>query len=112
MDGEPVISRGDAAEVFEFVEAAFDAISRFIDFEVVRDRTLAPWIARNDGSCADVRDEGTESIAVVGLVGEDVGWPEAVEQGGRLRHIAGLSGRENDPQGPPLCIGGEMDLGG
>ena len=73
---------------------------------------LAGWIAGNDGGCADVGDEGTESVAVVGLVGEDVGWPEAVEQGGRLGHIAGLSGRENDPQRPSLCVGSEMDLGG
>ena len=112
MDGEPVISGGDAAEVFEFVEAAFDAIARFMDFEAVRDRALAPWIAGNDGSRADVRDEGAERIAVVGLVGEDVGRPKAVEQGRRLRNIAGLSGRENDPQRSPPSIGGKMDLGG
>ena len=60
MYGEPIIWRGGAAEVFEFVEAAFDAISCFIDFEVVRDQTRAPWNAGNDGSRADVRDEGTE----------------------------------------------------
>ncbi len=112
MDGEPIISRGDATKVFELVEASFDAISRLVDFEVVRNQTLASWIAGNDGGSADVGDEGTQSIAVVGFVGEDVGWPEAVEQGRRLRHIAGLSGRENDSQGPSLCIGGEMDLGG
>ncbi len=112
VDGKPIISRSDAAEVFEFVEAAFDAISRLVDFEVVRDQMLAGWSAGNDGSSADVSDEGTESIAVVSLVGEDMGRPEAGEQGGRLRHIAGLSGCENDPQRPPLGIGGKMDLGG
>ena len=45
MDGEPIISRSDAAEVFEFVEAAFDAVSRLVDVEVVRDQALAGWIA-------------------------------------------------------------------
>ncbi len=112
VDCSSVVSCGDAPEVLELVEAAFDAITRLVDFEVVGDQALAGWVAGNDGGGADVGDEGTESIAIVGLVGEDVGWPEAVEKGRRLRHVAGLSGRENDPQGPPLCIGGEMDLGG
>ncbi len=104
MDGESIVSRCDASEVLELVEAAFDAISRLVDFEVVGDQALAGWIAGNDGGGADVSDEGTQSVAIVGLVGEDVGWPEAVQKGRRLRHIAGLSGRENDPQGPPLGV--------
>ena len=44
MYGEPIISRGDAAEVLEFVEAAFDSVSRLVDFEVVRDQAFAGWI--------------------------------------------------------------------
>ena len=112
VDGDTIVSSGDAAEVFELVKAAFDSIPRLVDFEVVGDQALAGWVAGNDGGGADVGDEGTESIAIVGLVGEDMVWAEAVQKGWRLRHIAGLSGRENDPQGPPAGIGGEMDLGG
>ena len=112
MYSESIVSRCDASEVLELVEAAFDAITRLVDFEVVGDQALAGWIAGDDGGRTDVGDEGPQSVAVVGLVGEDMGWPEAVEKGRRLRHIAGLSGRENDPQGPPPRIGGEMDLGG
>ncbi len=78
VDGDTIVSSGDAAEVFEFVEAAFDAISRLVDFEVVGDQALAPWIAGNDSGRADVGDEGTESVAIVGLVGEDMGGAEAV----------------------------------
>jgi len=112
VDGEPIVSRGNASEVFELVEAALDAISCLVGFEVVGDQALSGWIAGNDGGGADVGDEGSESVAIVGLVGEDLDWPEAVKKGWRLRHIAGLSGCENDPQGPPLRIGCEMDLGG
>ena len=98
--------------MFELVEAAFDAVSRLVDVQVVGDQALASWIAGNDGGRADGSDESAESVAIVGLVGEDVSRPEAVQKGGRRGHIAGLSRRKNDPQRPPLWIGGEMELGG
>lgn len=78
VDGASIISRGNAAEVFELEEAAFDAITRLVDFEIVGDWALSGWITGNDGGGADVSDEGTESVAIVSLVGENVGWPEAV----------------------------------
>lgn len=44
VDESPVIARGEAAEMFEFVEASFDAISLFIGFGIVRDDGLAGWV--------------------------------------------------------------------
>ncbi len=57
------------------------------------------------GSKADIGDEGTKSVAIVGLVGEDVGWPEAVEKGRRrLGHIAGLSRRGSSGPNPSASL--------
>ncbi len=33
VDGQSIVSRGNASEVFELVEAAFDASTRLVDFE-------------------------------------------------------------------------------
>lgn len=112
VDCSSVVSCGDAPEVLELVEASFDAVSRLVDLEVIGDRALSGWITRDDGGRPDIRDEAAEVIAVVGLVGEDMSWLEALEQSRCLRHIAGLSGRENDPYRPALGIGGEVYLGG
>ena len=54
VDGDTIVSSGDAAEVFELVKAAFDSIPRLVDFEVVGDQALAGWVAGNDGGGADV----------------------------------------------------------
>lgn len=112
VDGFSVVSCGDAAEVFEFVEASFDAIARFVDLEVVGDLVFSGRVAGDDGGGAGAFDEGAEVVAVVSLVGEHVSRPEAVQQGRRLGHVAGLTGGEQDAQRPALGIGGQVDFSG
>ena len=97
VDRSSVVSRGDTAEVFELVEASLDAVSRLVDIEVVWNEAFSGGVARDDGGCAGLRDEAAEVIAVISLIGEDMIWLEAIEQRRRLRHVAGLSGCENDP---------------
>jgi hypothetical protein len=89
VDCSSVVSCGDVAEVFEFVEASFDTVSRFVDLEVVGDRALSGRVARDDSRRPDIGDEAAEVIAVVGLVGEDMIWLEAIEQSRRLRQSLG-----------------------
>ena len=112
VDGAAIVSCGDAAEVFEFVEASFDAITRFVDVAVVGNETSSRWVVGDDGSSADIGDDGAQGIAVIGFVGDHVVRLEAGQERLRLRNIAALSGRQDDPQTPSLGIGGEMDLGG
>ena len=97
IDCSSVVSCGDAAEVLELIEASFDAVSRLVDFEVVGNQALSGWVAGDDGGGASIRDETSEVIAVIGFVGEDMIWLEAIEQRRRLRHVTGLSGCKNDP---------------
>ena len=107
-----VVARGDAAEVFEFVEATLDAVARLVDFEVVRDLASAPWIAGNDGAGPDGRNAVADLVAVIGLVGQNVVGLKALHQREGLRCIAGLARGEDDAERPAEAIGGEVDLGG
>ena len=53
----------ESAEVLELVEAAFDAVSGFVEDGVVRDRDLAGGIGWDDGEHVGIGDE----LAQVGL---------------------------------------------
>ena len=112
VDCSSVVSCGDAPEVLELVEASFDTVSRFVDLEVVGDQVLSGRVARDDGGRAGFGDERSETVAVVRLVSQNMVWPKAVQKGGSLRHVAGLSGRQDDSHRPALGIGGEVYLGG
>ncbi len=107
-----VVPGGDAAEVFELVEATLDAVARFVDLKVIGDLVSAPWIAGNDGTGADGRDVIADLVAVIGLVGQNVVGLEAGHEREGLRCIAGLARGEDDAERSAEGIGGEVDLGG
>lgn len=46
------VSCGESAEVFEFVEALFDAVPLFVEFSVVRSFQLAVAFGWDDGLCS------------------------------------------------------------
>ena len=73
---------------------------------------LSRWVAGDHREGADLGYEGTEGVAVIGRVGEDMAWTEAIKQGRRLGDIPSLPGREDDTDGPSPGIGSEMDFGG
>jgi len=64
VDCASIVSRGDTPKVFEFVEAAFDAVSGLVNFEVIGDQALSRRVAGNNGSGAGVGDEAAKVIAV------------------------------------------------
>ena len=110
--GPSVVSCCDASKVFELVEASLDAVAGFVDLEVVWDRAFPARVAGNDSRRTGIGDEAADCIAVKCLICKHVVWLEAVEESWRLRRIASLAGRQDDPQGPALRIGGQVDFGG
>ena len=71
MPGELVVSGGDAAEVLEPAEAAFDDISAFVGalVEAMGDDTVG--LVRNDGLCAATNDFVAKVVAVIPFVAEE-----------------------------------------
>ena len=110
--GSPVVAGCDAPEVLEPVEAAFDAVSQFVEGEVVGDEPFPGRIAGYDGLCAFAFDEIAQGIAVVGFVGDHVIGMEAFEEGSCLRGVAALARGEDHAHRTSLAIDGEVDLGG
>jgi len=106
-----VVSGCDAPEVFDLVEVALDAVSVLVDFGVIADEALSPWIAGYDGLGLDVGDAVADGISVVGCVGQHVAGPKPVHQRQGPGCVAGLPGREDHAERPTEGIAGDMDFG-
>ena len=106
-----VVSGCDAPEVLDLVEAAFDAVSVFVDFGVMADEALSRRIAGDDGFSPDVGDTVANGIGVVGRVGQHMAGPEPLHQRQGSRRVAGLSGREDHPERPAERVAGNVDFG-
>jgi hypothetical protein len=63
---------GEAAEVVEAVEAAFDTVAQFVDLRVVRDDDLARSVGRDHRYGADAGNDRAQGVAVIGFVGEHI----------------------------------------
>lgn len=93
-------------------EAALDTIALSVGCGVVRDDHLAGSVGWDDGCCAHPGDEHAQGVAVIGFVGEHGFAGLATKQGRCLSHVAGLSGRDNEPERAPERISQHVDLGG
>ena len=105
-----VVSGCDAAEMFDFVEVTFDAVTVFVDFGVIADEALSRWIAGDDGLGLDVGDAVADGIGVVSSVGEHMAGPKPLHQRQGPWRVAGLSGREDHAERAPEGVAGDMDF--
>ena len=72
---------------------------------------LACSVRGDDGLGPLGLDEGAQSVAVVGLVGEDVPRGNALKQRWSRGDVALLARRDDDLQWPAARIDDEVDLG-
>ncbi len=112
VDGAAIVSCGDAAEMFELVEAALDSVSRLVGGGIVRDRCLAIAFGGDDGGHAGVGDEAAQGIVVIGFVGDDAGCRVTVEECGGCHAVMNLACREDDAKRPAEGIGKHVNFGG
>jgi hypothetical protein len=112
MDIAAVIAGGDAAKMFEPVEAALDAVTEPIGFDVMTNDGAARAFGRNHGFGAEVGDEAAKAVAVVAPVSDDPTRSLPFEEGRCLREIVCLTGRENEAQRSAECVGKKVDFGG
>lgn len=66
-----IVSGRHAPRVFEFVEAAFDAVSQSVDVLIDCDVHFAPAAHRNDGDAAFRLQIVADSIGIIALVGDE-----------------------------------------
>lgn len=111
MDVSSVVPGRDAPKVFEFVEAAFDAVAKPVGFGVMANVGYAAALGRDHSLCAQVGDEAAKSVAVIAPVGDHLASGLSVEQGMSLGEIVGLTWREDEAQRSAKRIGQQMDFG-
>jgi hypothetical protein len=111
--GEAVVSGGDAAEVLEAAEHAFDGVA--VAVEIGREAALpaAVGLGRDIGGGALVFDPAAHRVAVIALVGvHDLGAGEAVEQGLGGEAIGHLAAGQRERDRPAQAVGEGVDFGG
>ena len=106
------VPRGEAAEVFESREAAFDAVSLFIEVFIVLALLLAIGFRRDDRDGTHRFDMLDDRIGVVALVGQHVLGRSLSQQDDGLRAVVHLPCGHGEVHRQPPLVGQQMDLRG
>ncbi len=112
VSGELVVARGDAAEVFEFIEEAFDEIAMAVERGIDRALGLAILLGRDMRARAVRSDERDDGFGVVAPVGDGIsGRGQAGDERRHASLVGGLARghQEADRQAPG--IDDDVDLG-
>jgi len=106
-----VVTRGDATEVFDLVDKAFDEMALLVEVGIVRDGLGAGTVRGDHGVDvvrAQVRSEG---IGVEGLVGNQDFGGQAADECFGLGDVVRLAGGETNAQRIAERIDGDVQLG-
>ena len=110
VPGQLVVSSGEAAEVLETPEHAFDEVALAIGHRVIRDRLFAAAEGRNDRFGAQPCQSLAKAIGIVGLVGN-----QAADSAGEkediwsYRDIVQITRRQQQYPGSTKFVGQRMD---
>ncbi len=106
-----VVTRGDATEVFDLVDKAFDQMALLVEVGIVRDGLGARAVRGDHGADVVLAQVCSEGIGVEGLVGDqDLGGQAADERFG-LGDVVRLAGGETNAQRIAERIDGDVQLG-
>lgn len=115
-EGMLFVTGGDAAELFQLIEEAFDAIALRVVGFVIRDRRDAIGSAGDDGLDAIAGQEVADGVGIVSFVQgckfEHVVFRKVTMDRAKLRTIACLARSQLDDNGPIFIDGRRMDFGG
>ena len=105
------VACGEAAEVFEFVEAPFDSVALFVEFAVVRPLQLAVTFGWDYRRRTHSLRTFQQEIGIVSAVGEDGLGMLTFQQlsGGRI--FAGLPCSDAELQRQAGFVSQQVDLG-
>ena len=109
---ELVVARGDAAELFELVEEAFDKVALAVQCLFPAESPFAPARVGDVGDRATGPDASSDTVGIVSLVGDDNGPPlEIGQERFGPRQIVRLAGSDQDLRRPALAVDARVDLG-
>jgi hypothetical protein len=109
--GEIVVAGGNASELLDTVEEAFDQMAALVDMSVERTGGEAMGSRRDDSLTALFRYRRHEGIRVVALVGHDKPGDLILDQSAGLVDVGNLTRREDDAQRIAQGIYRDMQLG-
>lgn len=99
MADELVVSGCHAPELFEFAEEAFDTVTLLVEAWVAGVLDGPVGARGDDGLGSDLAQCLVEVVGVVGLVGDDGGGLEAIEESGGLDDVAAMARRQDEADG-------------
>src|SRR5215470_13557267 len=105
-----VIARGDAPEMFDFVDEELDEMALLVEMAIVRDCARTAGVGRDHGGYAAVCEMSAKPIGIEGLVSDDVVGGQASNQGFGLSRLVHLSGRVEQAQHIAEGINGDVNL--
>jgi hypothetical protein len=108
---EFIEARGEAAELLEVGEGAFDAVALPIEGTVEAALDFADGSGRDDGGDAALAEMVEDEVGVVALVGEHRPWAAIAEQHDGLGAVIGLAAGQHEAERQPEGIGKQVDLG-
>lgn len=108
----PVVASGDAPEVLELVEAAFNAVALPVAVGVVGDGHLAVAFGRDHRLHAQAGKPGAQRVGIIGTVRDGPFGADACEQGRRALDLGGLAGGEQQAQRSARRIAKQVNFGG
>lgn len=111
VSGELVVSGGDAPEVFDLVEEAFDQIAVFVERGVKASPLGGCGAAWDDGLGSGCRNGMHGTLAVIALVGEDMVGPQSIEQPLDLGDVVAFTAGQDKADRVAKSIGCGMNLG-
>lgn len=103
--------RGEAAEVVEFGEAAFDAIALSVEFFIVSSLLFSVGFGGHDGNRSHGFDVVQDGLAIVALVGQRPLGLSLAEQIDGLGAVVDLATGHEEVNRQPPFVGQQMDLG-
>ena len=113
MEGDTsfAVPCGEPAELFEAVEASFDAVAQLVECAVVRALHLAVYFGWDNGFRAHGLYGGNDGAGVIAAVCHDDLGLAAGQQRQRFRELACLASGQPKADGLAQAVGEQVDLG-
>jgi hypothetical protein len=108
---EFVESCGEASELFEVSEGAFDAVALAVESAIEAALDFADESGRDDGVDAAFAEMVEDGVGVVASVGEHGLRATLAKQVDGLGAVVGLAARQHEAERQPKRIGKQVDLG-
>src|SRR5512134_2092428 len=106
-----VVARGDATELFDFLEEVLDQVAPFVHLAIIRNFSGSTGIGRDDGQRASLVQLSPEPVAVKGLIANQRVEGDATKQRRHTDTVVPLARQQNEAHEIAERIDQRHDLG-